>query len=76
MNDEAPKPAVEPGGGYIVRVVGLNSGRTFAAIEYGSSAVDAAMAEGLAFGEFRKRLEPILRAKGWWVGGAGSWSTR
>jgi SPP1 gp7 family putative phage head morphogenesis protein len=30
------------------------------------SAVDAAIAEGITFAEFRKQLEPTLRAKGWW----------
>lgn len=29
-------------------------------------AVDAAIAEGIAFNEFQRRLEPVLRRKGWW----------
>lgn len=29
-------------------------------------AVDAALAEGITFQQFRERLEPTLRAKGWW----------
>ena len=28
--------------------------------------VDGALAEGLSFGQFRQRLEPLLRTKGWW----------
>ncbi len=30
------------------------------------SAVDQAVADGIAFEDFRDNLEPILRAKGWW----------
>lgn len=30
------------------------------------AAVDAAIAEGITVEEFRRRLEPTLRAKGWW----------
>lgn len=29
-------------------------------------AVDAAIKNGVAFGEFKKNLKPILQAKGWW----------
>lgn len=29
-------------------------------------AVDEAIAEGMTFAQFQKRLEPTLRAKGWW----------
>lgn len=29
-------------------------------------AVDKAISDGIAFEDFRKNLEPILRAKGWW----------
>lgn len=29
-------------------------------------AVDEAIAEGLTFAQFQRRLEPVLRSKGWW----------